>query len=170
MKKRIKVNGVIIFVSVLAIIIFPWKFLRSTSGSGDDLMKSCGMALILFGLLLRIVSRGFKAEHSQGGHSLVLGGPYILVRNPMYLGIFCAAMGVILSLFHWWALLIFVLFFVSRYIPLIAEEEKFLMNSFGQKYTDYQKEVPRLIPRLSALISKNVLSYLPLKLSWVKKE
>jgi len=170
MKKRIRINGAIIFISLLLAIIFPAKLLRLTNSTADTLMETFGMALILFGLLLRIVSRGFKAEHSRGGNNLVLGGPYILVRNPMYLGIFCAAIGVVLSLFHWWVLLIFSVFFINRYLPLIFQEEKLLTKNFGQQYVNYQKKVPRLLPHLSAIINRNVLNYLPLKLSWIKRE
>lgn len=170
MKKRIQTNGIIIFTCLLLVIAFPGKFLRLRSALGDHLIEVLGMALMLFGLLLRVSSRGFKAEYSQGGNHLVIGGPYVLVRNPMYLGIFCIAMGVILSLFQWWVLPIFIVFFVSRYITLIYKEEKLLMQNFGRQYADYQNKIPRLFPQFSILLNRKVLNYLPLKLSWVKKE
>ena len=44
------------------------------------------------------------------------------------------------------------------------------MILFPQAYPDYCKKVPRILPSLAMLSQKDIGGYLPLKLSWVKKE
>lgn len=170
MKKRIKINGIIIFVCAMLVIAFPMKFLRLHTGRLDLLAEICGMCLMLLGMLLRISSRGFKSEHSEAGKTLVTGGPYGLVRNPMYLGISCIALGLIMIIFQSWALITFAAFFIFRYITLIFKEEKILADSFGQQYLDYQKRVPRILPRPGAVLRSGLLEYLSLRPAWIKKE
>lgn len=170
MKKRIKTNGFIIFFSVMLIALFPDKFLRFNDGRLDSLASIMGVALLLCGILLRISSRGYKSEHSSGGMFLVRGGPYALVRNPMYLGILLIGSGVILACFKWWVLLIFLIILGIRYLTLVFKEEKILSSAFGKEYADYCARTPRLFPRIAGLLNKDASRYLPLKLKWVKKE
>lgn len=172
MKKRLKINGVIIFLAVLAVAFFPRIFFRF--GFEYPLNESAeifGIALILLGQILRTSARGYKFEHSQAGVSLVTGGPYSLVRNPMYLGIFLIGLGIVFMLFQWWAALIFAVVFISRYIFLIFKEEKRLLSLFGRDYENYCRRVPcRIFPLLSTLLNIDMHEYLPLKFSWVKRE
>ncbi len=101
---------------------------------------------------------------------MVSGGPYSLVRNPMYLGIFFIGLGIVLVIFYWWAALVFLVGFTIRYVMLLFNEERKLRSLFGNKYVEYQKTVPRLFPSFKALLQKDVSEYLPLKWNWVKKE
>ena len=88
MKKRLKINGFIMFIAVLLILIFPAIFFRKPgSYLYDSIMEIIGIVLILLGQFLRVSARGYKSEHSNNSRSLIQGGPYALVRNPMYLGI-----------------------------------------------------------------------------------
>lgn len=171
MKKRLKINGVIVFIAVISSILFPTIFLRQSMGSFlDEVLSVFGIAFILLGQLFRVSSRGYKSEHSQQGYALIQGGPYTLVRNPMYLGIFLIGLGIVLILFKWWAICIFLLVFIARYILLIFEEEKKLRAIFPKDYQAYQQKVPRIIPSLAMILQKDIVEYLPLKLSWLKKE
>jgi protein-S-isoprenylcysteine O-methyltransferase Ste14 len=170
MKKRIKINGFIIFFTVILIAVFPDKFLRLDRGNYDILIQPLGFLIMLLGIAFRVASRGFKSEHSDCSKALVIGGPYAIVRNPMYLGISCIALGVILVMFQWWVLVVFGVFFVLRYIPLIFREERLLKNNFGQQYDNYCKNVPRFIPGIGPVLSGKLLRSLNLKTSWIKKE
>jgi protein-S-isoprenylcysteine O-methyltransferase Ste14 len=170
MKKRIKINGFIIFVCAACLAFFPKVFFRLEFRPVDHLAGILGLVFLLFGMLLRVCGRGFKSQHSASGKSLVMDGPYALVRNPMYLGIICIAFGVVMFLFQWWALLVFIAFFAGRYLPLIKAEEKILTEKFGRQYTDYKKSVPRILPNLNAPLSEASFKYLPLKPAWIKKE
>jgi tellurite resistance protein TehA-like permease len=88
----------------------------------------------------------------------------------MYFGIGLVGLGYVLVLFNIWAFTLFLIFFVSRYIVLIFQEEKKLVLNFGQEYKDYMASTPRLVPGIKVFASKEMREILPLKLSWVKKE
>lgn len=136
----------------------------------EELLEALGFGLILLGQIIRVSARGYKAEHSQVSHALIQGGPYQIVRNPMYLGIFLIGLGVVLAVFKWWAIVVFVAVFVVRYILLIYQEEKKLTLMFPQAYPEYCRRVPRIFPAFTSIIKLDISEYLPIKLSWFKKE
>jgi protein-S-isoprenylcysteine O-methyltransferase Ste14 len=155
----------------MMIVLFPSFFFRHQRlGSLEEIAEIFGIALILFGQLIRTSARGYKSEQSQNGHALIQGGPYLLVRNPMYLGILLIGLGIVLILFQWWVMAAFLIVFVVRYLLLIFKEEKKLLDVFSGQYKTYQGKVPRLIPPLTMLLQADISEYLPLKLSWLKKE
>ncbi|MCL4466089.1 MAG: isoprenylcysteine carboxylmethyltransferase family protein [Chloroflexi bacterium] len=81
-------------------------------------------------------------------HKLVTAGPYRWVRHPMYSGIFLWAAGVPLITANWFAILVpawFALFFLLR----VPDEEKMMIEAFGDKYRDYGKRTGRFWPRRS---------------------
>jgi len=174
MKKRLKINGIIMSASFILVAAFPAIFFRQGNKAvlfWDQVAEMLGVACILLGQLLRVSSRGFKAENSENGNALIETGPYSLVRNPMYLGIFFIGLGVVLMLFRWWALVLFILIFVIRYIPLMFEEEHKLTALFPKAYLTYCKKVPqRIIPSLRPLIYRDISEYLPVKMVWIRRE
>ncbi len=171
MKKRIKINGIIIFAAITVMIISPQVFFRLAPISLLGLAAEIsGLTFVLLGLLFRVSARGYKAENCKDGYSLIKGGPYTFVRNPMYLGILISGFGIVLMLFKWWVVCIFVAVFVIRYILLIFNEEKYLEKLFGKAYTDYKKSVPRLFPRTKELLLRNIKEYLPLQWGWLIRE
>jgi protein-S-isoprenylcysteine O-methyltransferase Ste14 len=170
MKNRIRINGIAIAISIVFILLFSQKLLRGSGSFADELWEVSGIVLIFFGQLLRVSSRGYKSECSKNGNSLVISGPYSMVRNPMYLGILLIGAGVVLFVFHWWVFLIFLAVFISRYLGLFAKEEKVLTTAFGKSYLEYMKKVPRLLPRLDFLAKTDIRQFLPLKMSWFKRE
>lgn len=170
MKRRIQIHGKVIVVFALLIVFFPSFFLRATESRLDAWLGVSGFALILLGLLFRISSRGYKSEYSKGGYALVVGGPYTLVRNPMYLGIFTTGTGMVFLLFQWWIFVVLIVFMIVQYVRLILKEEKHLAESFGKEYSVYQKVVPRLFPRVTGFLKRDPAEYFPLRLRWVKRE
>jgi S-adenosylmethionine-diacylglycerol 3-amino-3-carboxypropyl transferase len=86
--------------------------------------------------------------------SLQRVGPYILVRNPIYLAdlsaIFCFSVCMPLP-----AILMPVLFYL-HYIQLIRYEEQSFSDTFSLEMEDYKKQTPRLFPTVFSL--KNFLS------------
>jgi protein-S-isoprenylcysteine O-methyltransferase Ste14 len=87
----------------------------------------------------------------QREHDLQTSGPYGLVRHPIYTGILGMALGatlvsgsgqaaaILLSalLFVWWR---------------VRAEERLMAATFGDRYADYRRRVPALVPlRLSTM-------------------
>lgn len=173
MKRRIQVNGFIMFFAFLLIVFYPGVFFRKEKFSNprvDQFAEVVGFAFILLGQLIRVSARGFKSEYSQNGHALIQAGPYALVRNPMYLGILFIGTGIVLMLFEWWTIFIFLLVFALRYVPLIFKEEKFLIEAFPKDFPSYRQRVPRILPSLAKIVKVDISKILPLKLAWVRKE
>jgi protein-S-isoprenylcysteine O-methyltransferase Ste14 len=171
MKRRLKINAVIMFCAFLAIVLFPVVFFRKFRLSRFEVfLQIAGVMLIFCGQCLRICARGYKAENSQSGHALIRTGPYALVRNPMYLGILLIGCGIVLVLFKWWVIAVFLSAFTFRYILLTLKEEKELAAIFPNEYPLYREQVSRLLPNLSLLVRGNLAEYLPFKSSWIKKE
>jgi protein-S-isoprenylcysteine O-methyltransferase Ste14 len=80
------------------------------------------------------------------GHELITEGPFSVVRNPIYLGMFglMAATGMVLA--TWWALgLAIMLFLIGNQIR-IGAEEKLLRETFGATFDDYARRVPAFCP------------------------
>jgi len=171
MKKRIKINGLIMTLAFILVVIFRKIFFRQAGSSWEEnFLRIAGLISVLLGQVIRVSARGYKSEYSKNSHALIERGPYQVVRNPMYLGILLIGLGVVLMLFNWWVVLLFFLVFAARYLPLILIEEKKLRNMFPRTYEAYCRRVPRMLPRLTTLIKVGGREYLPLKAVWFKKE
>lgn len=83
------------------------------------------------------------------GHDLITEGPYRIVRNPIYLGMFglMLASGLVLS--PWWAVLAAVAVFLAGNQIRIRQEEKLLREAFGAKFDEYARKVPAFLPRIA---------------------
>ena len=155
----------------IILVCFPRFFLQSNSlGNLEKYVEVLGFSFILLGQIIRVSARGYKAEHSRESQALIQGGPYQVVRNPMYLGILLIGLGVVLAVFKLWVVVIFLIVFVIRYMLLIFKEEKKLLAVFPGAYQEYCKKVPRILPKLSSIINLNIGAYLPIKISWFEKE
>ncbi len=106
-----------------------------------------GAALFLWcAYLFAVTGRGTPAPIDPP-KELVAQGPYRLVRNPMYLGIFAVLAGEavlfesrILSQYAGTVVLVFYLF-------VVVYEEPSLKRRFGPSYQRYLESVPRFIAR-----------------------
>lgn len=168
MKKRLKIDGVLSTILTFALVFIGWFFYRPKNKALDYILDCLGMALVVFGQVLRLSGRNFKKEYSREGRALITEGPYALTRNPMYLGTFVMGAGFIVILWPWWFLLIYAGMFLLRFRNLIVSEEKKLASQFGRVYADYRLETPGFFPRPDKLLPLN--KYVPLKWPWIKKE
>lgn len=171
MKKRIKIQGFLIFVSVLAVIFFYKYILQSPPEKIVNIVLTVvGLLLIIAGYFWRIISRGQKAEANPDGRTLITTGLYMLMRNPMYFGTLLIGLGVILFLFKWWVGVIFLAVYLSIYIPEISREETKLYNLFGEAFKDYCNRTPKYFPNPALLFKKDTKKIFSIKPQWLKKE
>lgn len=82
------------------------------------------------------------------GHRLITEGPYNLVRNPIYTGMFGMLIATGLAASRWPMLIAAIIFFLSGTWIRVRREEKLLRQSFGAEFDGYRSRVPALIPRL----------------------
>jgi protein-S-isoprenylcysteine O-methyltransferase Ste14 len=82
------------------------------------------------------------------GHELITRGPYRLVRNPIYLGMFGMMIATGLSLTVWPVLLAAMAVFLIGTFVRIRSEEKLLRATFGAQFEEYEQRVPAFLPGL----------------------
>src|SRR5579864_8072762 len=82
------------------------------------------------------------------GHALITEGPYNLVRNPIYTGMFGMLVATGLAASRWYTLIAAILFFLCGTRVRVRREENLLRQSFGAEFEIYRSRVPALIPWL----------------------
>lgn len=80
------------------------------------------------------------------GHELITQGPYSLVRNPIYLGMFGMLIATGLAMGQWPVVLGACLVFLIGTEIRIRSEENLLREAFGEKFEEYARRVPAFIP------------------------
>ena len=84
------------------------------------------------------------------GHRLVTSGPYSLVRNPIYTGMWGLQLGTCMAYSSWWlgykmTAITAVIYYVGTAIR-VRREERLLRAEFGSEFDEYARRVPALIP------------------------
>lgn len=112
-----------------------------------------GVVIVLMGQALRIVTIGYEYIERGGKNrqvyasKLVQGGVFAHCRNPLYVGNILMAVGVAFILHSYAFYLIVVPFIIFTYSSIVAAEEDFLRNKFGEEYNQYCQRVNRWLPR-----------------------
>lgn len=103
-----------------------------------------GLVVSLVGMLLQLWVFGCIKTREV----LAVNGPYMFVRNPMYIARFLLILGLVLMTGMPWLLVIYVPLYFFYMVNRVEREEPVLQEAFGGKYLDYCKHVPRFVPRL----------------------
>jgi len=82
------------------------------------------------------------------GHKLVTEGPYRIVRNPIYTGMFGMLLATGLAISHWIGLLIAIVVFAVGTVIRVQSEEKLLRQAFGAEFEAYARRVRAVVPFL----------------------
>ena len=109
-------------------------------------MSIMGFVLVVFGSFGRIWASLYIEGHKT--KNLITAGPFSMVRNPLYFFSLIMLLGFSLALKSIYLPLSLLLIFVIFHIPTIANEEKKLQNIHGEKFEDYVRSTPRLIPNI----------------------
>lgn len=112
-----------------------------------------GASLVLAGLGLatcaRLALRGnwSIAVEVKQRHELVCSGPYRWVRHPIYTGLLLAFAGTALTIGQWRGIVGLLIVYVTLRLKSRLEE-RYMLDTFGDRYRQYQREVPALVPFL----------------------
>ncbi len=114
--------------------------------------RAAGVLLIALGVGLSAWGRHTFQRHgaeiypwSSSHSALVTAGPFRFMRNPMYMGILVAAIGVALVVGTWAMWLVpVVLFLLDNYV-IIPFEERSMERTYGDEYRAYKARVRRWI-------------------------
>lgn len=110
-----------------------------------------GAAVTAGGMLFSVWARRYLGKNwSQAvtlkqGHELIQGGPYALVRHPIYTGLLLAFVGCAVARGEWRGLLAVALVFGALWHKLRLEET-WMRVQFGESYEAYSRQVAALVP------------------------
>jgi protein-S-isoprenylcysteine O-methyltransferase Ste14 len=116
-------------------------------------VRLAGLAVGLGGVALMVwaaavLGRFFVHEAAVfRDHALVTGGPYRLLRHPVYSGYLALLLGSGLGMLNVGLLLLWPLALLGILIQA-GSEERLLESKFGQAYRSYADRTGRLVPRV----------------------
>jgi protein-S-isoprenylcysteine O-methyltransferase Ste14 len=148
------------FVPLILWMVFKGEQVEAVLGeTWGEAFEGFSIALVVLGQGLRILTVGFVPAGTSGrntkdqlAESLNTTGIYSLVRNPLYLGNCLMYLGVGLFTQSLWLALVLALVLLPYYERIIAAEERFLSEKFGQTYGEWAAQVPAFIPRLRGYV------------------
>lgn len=111
--------------------------------------RSVGLPLLAAGVLLiawavrTMHQAGTPAPPYQPTVAVVIEGPFRFTRNPIYLGMTLCYLGITLLLNRLWALALLPAVLAALHRGVVAREEAYLEQRFGEPYRRYYQGVPR---------------------------
>jgi protein-S-isoprenylcysteine O-methyltransferase Ste14 len=131
------------------LLLFLAPTARVTVLAAGSLLYFPSLALILWAR--HTLGQMYNVSLSTGaqlyaGHRLVTGGPFAIVRHPMYAGAMLGAVGALL-IYRTWTI-VFILAHCLVFLIRSRREEEALAAEFGAEWAAYQRRVPGWIPRL----------------------
>ncbi|HEY7982297.1 MAG TPA: methyltransferase [Candidatus Eremiobacteraceae bacterium] len=143
-------------------LLVPVALVLLVFGRPSPASAVIGISIAALGELLRIWAVGYSGVTTRAeivtAPTLVTGGPYGVMRNPLYVANAIVAIGFWIAFSGGISVLeaamlgVVVLALVAGvYAIIIPLEEAYLAGLFGQDYQRYQETVPRLLPFGSTL-------------------
>jgi protein-S-isoprenylcysteine O-methyltransferase Ste14 len=100
--------------------------------------------LLLGGWSVALMRRSGQSENPwKPTTEIIERGPYRFTRNPMYLQMVVACVGVAVALGNVWILLLAPVCAWALQVLAILPEEEYLERKFGEQYLAYKKRVRR---------------------------
>jgi protein-S-isoprenylcysteine O-methyltransferase Ste14 len=139
---------VVLVVAVYSFVPTVYRFTGAIAWIEHPIMQWIGIALLLLSLIWTVVAQyqmgqswriGIDREHRS---ALVAKGLFTLSRNPIFVGMIATLFGLFLVIPNALTLLLFVLGAVVISIQ-VRLEEKYLLESHGEAYKEYQRRVRR---------------------------
>jgi protein-S-isoprenylcysteine O-methyltransferase Ste14 len=139
----------------LALLVYPAVVLgpRFTPEQWDR-WELVALLVALAGLVVRFLVAGFVPKGTSGRNiegqeaaALNTTGLYTLVRHPLYLGNFLMWLGVVLLAAHGWLAVVFTLLFWIYVERVMAAEEAYLEERFGEDFRAWAARTPAFLPR-----------------------
>jgi len=131
----------------------PWGFLYDRMLPDSLVTFWIGAAILAAGLAFAVWARVHIGGNWSGlvtlkqDHELIRGGPYAMVRHPIYTGVLIAFIGTAIACGEWRGLVAVAIVFAALWRKLKLEE-RWLGEAFGESYSKYRAEVSALIPYL----------------------
>lgn len=138
--------GSVLFTKPLQFGLLAMRVLPATAATAY-----IGLALTIAGVAFTIWARFYLGRNWSGrptikeNHTLIRGGPYAVVRHPIYAGILFGLLGTAIVQGKLAALIGTVLILIAFKLKSRLEES-FMIEQFGAEYVQYKEQVKGLIP------------------------
>ncbi len=136
-----------IFAVVLVIVLLVSKPMFVEEYFLRECLAWLGYAFVIFGAFGRVYCSAFIGGRKND--EVVRAGPFSVVRNPLYVFSFIAMVGIGLQSGMLLVTVVLITAFIFYYPMVVAKEEAYLENKFGEPYAKYKREVPRWIPNMA---------------------
>ncbi len=142
-----KMRGLLI-VPLLAFIFFcTWN-----ESEHHLLALSLGSIFFALGLAIRIWAQMHLKYRLKSKTKLTITGPYVYVRNPIYIANTMLIIGISIMMELLWSIPIVVLYCFFVYMFVVKYEEYHLEKKYGREYSEFLKRTPRFIPSLKPTV------------------
>jgi protein-S-isoprenylcysteine O-methyltransferase Ste14 len=137
-------------IAVIVILLVRFGAFRGNGLNTDPWRAGLGLVLFALGLAFAVwarveIGRNWGAPMTQKDEpELVTGGPYHLVRHPIYSGILVAGVGTAVALSWQWLIAVALAGFYFLYSATI--EERYLAEQFPDTYPVYKRSTKMLLP------------------------
>ncbi|CDX21812.1 Protein-S-isoprenylcysteineO-methyltransferase [Mesorhizobium sp. ORS 3324] len=105
-------------------------------------LAALAIALIAWGRMT-MQRGGTNIDPTMPTLTIVTGGPFRFVRNPLYVGLMGLLLGIGLIFDTWWGVLAVVPVFLILHFGVVLREEAYLERKFGESYRAYKAGVRR---------------------------
>jgi protein-S-isoprenylcysteine O-methyltransferase Ste14 len=124
--------------------LVPWPFRPADLLAGwlGAMVFFFALALVAWAIVT-IERAGSKVPTNLPTTTIVESGPYRFTRNPIYLGMFLGLTGLAILLNNLWVLMMLVPFALVIRYGVVAREEAYLEQKFGDVYRGYRSRVRR---------------------------
>ncbi len=118
----------------------------------NPIISIVGVLMVVLGIWGRNYSIKFLGKYWSGDieikedHRIIREGPYAYVRHPAYLSMIMNGLGLCLIPNAYYSLIFAFIIYVPAYIIRIVLEERIFLKELGEKYLNYKREVPALLP------------------------
>ena len=155
---RIGIVLINIFITICCLNIFIynyWKWIFPTINLLilSDMVQIIGITLIISGnivLLIAYRKLGIYWSYPMDGlkkRKLITSGIYGHIRHPIYLSFNLFCIGYNMLLLDWFLLILYIFGGIGLYLQAI-DEEKILIEYFGEEYIEYMKNTGRFFAKI----------------------
>lgn len=150
---RLSSVSIFLWLGLIILYIFFNSFIEGLwrlNFLSNDISIIIGMIMISLGFLLEILGIStlginFRIELPTDDTELITSGIYRIMRNPIVFGIFLLVIGSFLIIPTIIVLLICI-FNILTFNSKAIDEEKFLLQAFGEDFKNYLNKVGRYLP------------------------
>lgn len=142
------------YLPLLLIVLFLLALKDINYSDDSRLWEIFCLFVSLFGLAIRAITIGYVPKGTSGRNTkgqkagvLNTTGMYSIVRHPLYLGNYVIWLGISLFPRLWWFTVIVTLIFWLYYERIMMAEEDFLLEKFGDSFSQWADKTPAFLPK-----------------------